>query len=109
MAFPNRRRVLGSIGWIAVGLLVFVIPMSVFSEITRGSLSYSGQSYLYSVYKDSDVLRNGYGKAIPTASEFIRPESRFCGRGDTGERSRLCRADPTEIAGCCRWRQPGSA
>jgi hypothetical protein len=71
VAFPNRRRVLGSIGWIAVGLLVFVIPMSVFSEITRGSLSYSGQSYLYSVYKDSDVLRNGYGKAIPPASEFI--------------------------------------
>ena len=71
VAFSDRRRALNSVGWMALGLLVFVVPTSIYSQVTRGSLSYSGQSYLYSVYKDSDVLRNGYGKVIPPAREFI--------------------------------------
>jgi hypothetical protein len=45
--------------------------MSIFSLMTQGSISYSGQSYLYAVHKDSDVLRNGYGRPIPTPVEFI--------------------------------------
>ena len=54
-----------------MGVLVFVVPISLYSLMTQGSLSYSGQSYLYAVYKDSDVLRNGYGRPLPTPREFI--------------------------------------
>jgi hypothetical protein len=70
-ASANRAPALRSVGWTVVGLLVCAVPMSLYSLATRGSLSYSGQSYLYSVYKDSDVLRNGYGRIVPPASEFI--------------------------------------
>ena len=53
------------------GFLTLALPISLYSLVTRGSLSYSGQTYLYAVFKDSDVLRNGYGAAIPTAAEFV--------------------------------------
>ena len=55
----------------AGGLLALVTPISLYSLLTRGSPSYSGQSYLYAVFKDSDVLRNGYRGPLPTAGEFI--------------------------------------
>jgi hypothetical protein len=47
------------------------VPISLYSLATQGSLSYSGQSYLYAVAKDADVLRNGYGRPLPTPVEFI--------------------------------------
>ena len=62
----DRRRAIIAAGWLVVGVLIFVVPVSLYSLVTQGSLSYSGQSYLYSVFKDSDVLRNGYGRALPT-------------------------------------------
>jgi hypothetical protein len=67
----DRASALRGVGWAVLGLLACVVPMSLYTFATRGSLSYSGQSYLYSVYKDSDVLRNGYGRPIPPAAEFI--------------------------------------
>lgn len=67
----DRRRAMHAAGWGTRGLLAYLVPMSLYSLATRGSLSYSGQSYLYSVHKDADVLRNGYGRTIPPASEFI--------------------------------------
>jgi 4-amino-4-deoxy-L-arabinose transferase-like glycosyltransferase len=71
LAARDRRGALRGVGWLILGLLLFVVPMSLYSLLTQGSLSYSGQSYLYSVYKDSDVLRNGYGRPLPTPREFI--------------------------------------
>jgi 4-amino-4-deoxy-L-arabinose transferase-like glycosyltransferase len=59
------------------GFLTLALPISLHSLATRGALSYSGQTYLYAVFKDSDVLRNGYGAAIPTAAEFIRANPDF--------------------------------
>jgi 4-amino-4-deoxy-L-arabinose transferase-like glycosyltransferase len=71
LAAHDRRGALRSVGWLVVGVLLFVVPISLYSLATQGSLSYSGQSYLYAVHKDSDVLRNGYGRALPTPQEFI--------------------------------------
>jgi len=71
LAAHDRRAALRSAGWLIVGVIVFVIPISLYSLLTQDSLAYSGQSYLYSVYKDSDVLRNGYGRPLPTPREFI--------------------------------------
>ena len=71
LAAHDRRGALRSVGWLAIGVLVFAVPISLYSLAVQGSLSYSGQSYLYAVHKDSDVLRNGYGRALPTPVEFI--------------------------------------
>lgn len=56
---------------VALGAALFIVPMVGYSLVTRGSLSYSGQTYLYAVYKDADVLRNGYGRDVPTPAEFV--------------------------------------
>ena len=71
LAAQDRRGAVRAAGWLSVGVLVFAIPISLYSIATQGSLSYSGQSYLYAVHKDSDVLRNGYGRPLPTPVEFI--------------------------------------
>lgn len=70
-AAHDRRGAFRGVGWLIVGVLVFAVPISLYSLVTQGSLSYSGQSYLYAVHKDSDVLRNGYGRALPSPREFI--------------------------------------
>lgn len=77
LAARDRKSALKGVGWLVAGVLVFVVPMSLYSLATQGSLSYSGQSYLYAVHKDSDVLRNGYGRALPTAREFISQNPDF--------------------------------
>lgn len=71
VAAHDRRGALGAVGWLLAGVLIFAVPISLFSLAVQGSLSYSGQSYLYAVHKDSDVLRNGYGRPLPTPVEFI--------------------------------------
>ena len=71
LAAHDRRGALRAAGWLIVGVLVFAVPISLYSLTIQGALSYSGQSYLYAVHKDSDVLRNGYGRPLPTPIEFI--------------------------------------
>jgi len=71
LVFSGRARTVRAIGWCALGVLVVFVPMAVYSLQTQGTVTYSGQAYLYSVFKDSDVLRNGYGRPIPPASTFI--------------------------------------
>jgi hypothetical protein len=73
----DRRGAMPAVGWLLLGVLVFVVPISLYSLATQGSLSYSGQSYLYAVHKDSDVLRNGYGRPLPTPIAFIRENADF--------------------------------
>ncbi len=63
----NRRRLVAPI----------VFPITIYSLATRGSLSYSGQTYLYAVQKDADVLRNGYGRPLPTPAEFVTANPDF--------------------------------
>lgn len=89
---PDWRRRLAALGAVALGAAPFVIPVSAYSLITRGSLSYSGQTYLYAVHKDADVLRNGYGRALPTATEFITANPGYVGAAildNVGEYARL--------------------
>jgi len=71
LAAQDRRGALRAVAWLMVGVLLFAVPISLYSLATQGSLSYSGQSYLYAVQKDSDVLRNGYGRVLPTPVDFI--------------------------------------
>jgi hypothetical protein len=77
LAAHDHRGALRAVGWLVVGVLVFAVPISLHSLATQGSLSYSGQSYLYAVHKDSDVLRNGYGRPLPTPVEFITSNADF--------------------------------
>jgi hypothetical protein len=71
MAAEDRRAALRGCAWLLAGVLVFAGPISLYSLAVQGTLSYSGQSYLYAVHKDSDVLRNGYGRPLPTPAAFI--------------------------------------
>jgi len=77
LAAGDRRATIRGVGWLLVGVMVFALPISVNSLVTQGSLSYSGQSYLYAVHKDADVLRNGYGQAVPTPAAFIMANTGF--------------------------------
>jgi hypothetical protein len=52
-----RRLILG----LVVGLAVVCVPVSLYSLVTRGRLSYSGKGYLYGVVSDADIMENGYG------------------------------------------------
>jgi 4-amino-4-deoxy-L-arabinose transferase-like glycosyltransferase len=79
LAARDRLGAVRAVGWLGLGVALFVVPMSLYSLATQGSLSYSGQSYLYAVHKDSDVLRNGYGRPIPTPVEFISQNLDFVG------------------------------
>lgn len=77
-AARDRRDSLRAAGWLLLGVLAFAVPMSLYSLATQGTLSYSGQTYLYSVHKDSDVLRNGYGRGeLPTPAAFITDNLEF--------------------------------
>jgi 4-amino-4-deoxy-L-arabinose transferase-like glycosyltransferase len=60
-----------AVGWLLLGVALFAVPMSLYGLATQGTLSYSGQSYLYAVHKDSEVLRNGYGQPLPTVVDFV--------------------------------------
>ena len=65
------------VGALVAGALLLMVPISLYSLATRGTPSYSGQTYLYAVFKDSDVVRNGYGRELPTPREFIAANWEF--------------------------------
>ena len=75
----ERNGIVRQVGALLAGALAFVVPISAYSLATRGTLSYSGQTYLYAVFKDSDVLRNGYGRPLPTPLEFVTANAEFVG------------------------------
>jgi 4-amino-4-deoxy-L-arabinose transferase-like glycosyltransferase len=77
LAAHDRRGALRAVGWLLIGVLALAIPISLYSLATQGTLSYSGQSYLYAVHKDSEVLRNGYGRPLPTPIQFITENASF--------------------------------
>jgi hypothetical protein len=77
LAAHERRRLLRPLASAAAGALLFIMPISLFSLVTRGTVSYSGQTYLYSVFKDSEVVRNGYSRPLLTPYEFISQNPDF--------------------------------
>jgi hypothetical protein len=56
---------------LALGAAVCAAPITLYSVLVRGTLSYSGQTYLYSVYKDPEVMELGFNGPLPTALEFV--------------------------------------
>ena len=77
LASRRKRPILGPAVALLAGVSLFAIPMSLYSLVTRGSASYSGQSYLYAVFKTSDVLRNGYLQPLPSPAEFVSANRGF--------------------------------
>lgn len=68
-----RRLMLGLAG----GLVVVVAPVTAFSLLTRGRLSYSGKGYLYGVVSDADIMENGYAAAPLSPLEFVSADPSF--------------------------------
>lgn len=68
-----RRLILG----LVVGLAVVCLPVSLFSLITRGRLSYSGKGYLYGVVSDADIMENGYGHDPLSPLTFVLADPGF--------------------------------
>jgi 4-amino-4-deoxy-L-arabinose transferase-like glycosyltransferase len=67
----DRRRLVGPLVALGVGAAAMVVPMSVFSLVTRGRLVYLGKTYLYAVTSDRAVMEEGFVQPIPSAAEFI--------------------------------------
>ncbi len=74
---PTLRHAMTGVAALVLGAALLIVPTVMYSVVTRGSLTYSGQTYLYSVFKDADVVRNGYVQPIPTAREFIAQNTEF--------------------------------
>jgi hypothetical protein len=67
----DRRAFRRAAGALTVAAAICAAPITLYSLLERGTLAYSGQTYLYSVYKDPEVMELGFGGPLPTASEFI--------------------------------------
>ena len=68
-----RRLMLGLVG----GLALVMAPVTAFSLLTRGRLSYSGKGYLYGVVSDADIMENGYAAAPLSPLAFIAADPGF--------------------------------
>ena len=68
-----RRLMLGLAG----GLAIVMVPVSAYSLLTRGRLSYSGKGYLYGVMSDADIMENGYAAAPLSPLAFIAADPSF--------------------------------
>jgi 4-amino-4-deoxy-L-arabinose transferase-like glycosyltransferase len=68
----DRRQAIGPLAALAGGVALAFVPISVYSALTRGSIFYSGQTYLYALYKDPEVMEYGFNAALPNPGEFIR-------------------------------------
>jgi hypothetical protein len=62
-----RRLMLGLVG----GLAIVGVPVTAFSLLTRGRLSYSGKGYLYGIVSDADIMENGYATSPLSPIEFV--------------------------------------
>jgi Dolichyl-phosphate-mannose-protein mannosyltransferase len=72
LAARVRRALLRPLAALFVGLAIFVVPITVYSLATRGSPSYSQQTYQYAVFEDSDVKQNATLRPLPTPGEFVQ-------------------------------------
>lgn len=67
-----RRATLPALAACLVGLVVGVLPITLYSLWTRGTPVYSGQSYLYSVADYVDPLLHIQPETLPSPLDFIR-------------------------------------
>jgi hypothetical protein len=68
-----RRLMLG----LAAGLAIICGPVTLFSVLTRGRLTYSGKGYLFGVVSDADIMENGFTTQPLSPIEFIMGNSSF--------------------------------
>src|SRR5215212_4915220 len=62
---------------LAAGLAVVLVPVTLYSLVTRGRLSYSGKGYLYGVVSDADIMENGYASEPLSPVAFIAGDPGF--------------------------------
>ena len=71
LASRNRRALLRPLGVLLVGLVVFAVLITLYSLATRGSPSYSGQSYLYAVLDDDEIGEDPYHAPLASPLQFV--------------------------------------
>jgi hypothetical protein len=62
---------------LGIGMLLILVPATLYSLVTRGRLSYSGKGYLYGVVSDADVMENGYQAAPLSPLQFVTTRPGF--------------------------------
>jgi hypothetical protein len=77
LASRERHRLLRPLLALALGVAIFAAPITLYSLATRGSPSYSGQSYLYSVFDDDEVGQPPFGRSLPPPGQFIMANREF--------------------------------
>jgi 4-amino-4-deoxy-L-arabinose transferase-like glycosyltransferase len=71
LAAPSMARARPLMLGLAAGMALVIGPVSLYSLLTRGRLSYSGKGYLYGVVSDADIMENGYANAPLSPAAFI--------------------------------------
>jgi 4-amino-4-deoxy-L-arabinose transferase-like glycosyltransferase len=79
LAARRRRSALAPVGALVAGFALAAAPISLHSLATRGSPAYSGQTYLYSVFRGGDVRDGGYRAdgPLPSPIDFITANADF--------------------------------
>ena len=80
----NRRLLTRPLLWLFAGAAVVIVPMSLFSLLTRGRLIYSGKTYLFAVPGDRSVMEEGFVHDVPPAGEFILANLDFIAESISG-------------------------
>jgi uncharacterized membrane protein len=73
----HTRRLVRPLGALVAAAAAFMAPITLYSILARGSLSYSRQTYLYAVFQPTDVQRDAFSRPIPTPIEFISTHPGF--------------------------------
>ena len=71
LASTRRRALIGKVAVLLASAAIFVLPITLRSLATKGSLSYSGQTYLYSVRNQLEATERDIRHSLPSASDFI--------------------------------------
>lgn len=92
LAAPCRRAWRRPLAAFVLGLALLVGPVTLWSLATRGSASYSGQTYLYAIEQESDVKENAFRGPILTPGQFVAANPTFVARAvadQLGQYSRM--------------------
>jgi hypothetical protein len=68
----ERRRLVRPLAAVGLGAAHVIGPVSLYSLGTRGSLSYTAQSYLYAILDDESAGQPRYGEPYPSPLQFVR-------------------------------------
>jgi hypothetical protein len=78
LAARHRRAAFASVVALLVGFALPAAPLGAWSLASRGSISYSGQTYLYAVFRGGDVREEGFDNGpLPTPARFIASNTAY--------------------------------